>query len=177
MNRAIGRIAVAFLVTLSMVAMSSPVAAQSSDQPDWADDLFADFEEMQPRYNENIGDADMNFAQRQIYNQITGNIVNVYLVGTDVTYSFRMRSDGRITDLQQSRRDDADLRMQMTRDTAEDLAAADNPVPLFVTAAQNGAVVRRNGERTVRGIVINGADGKPIKQATWTVVNTVKGLL
>ncbi len=57
MNRPIGRIAVALLVTLSMVAMSSPVAAQSSDQPDWADDLFADFEEMQPRYNENIGDA------------------------------------------------------------------------------------------------------------------------
>jgi len=177
MNPQIGRIVVALLVVLSLVATSSPVAAQSSDQPAWADDLFADFEEMQPRYNENVGDADMNFAQRQVYNQITGNVVNVYLVGTDVVYSFRMRSDGTITDLRQSRRDDADLKMRMTRDTAEDLAAADNPVPPFVEATQNGAVVRRNGERTVRGIVIDGEDGKPVKQATWTVVNAVKGLL
>ncbi|WP_338740148.1 hypothetical protein [Haloplanus salilacus] len=177
MNPPIGRIVVALLVVLSLVATSTPVAAQSSDQPAWADDLFGDLEEMQPRYNENVGDADMNFAQRQVYNRITGNVVNVYLVGTDVVYSFRMRSDGRITDLRQSRRDDADLKMRMTRDTAEDLATADNPVPPFVSATQNGEFVRRDGERTVRGIVINGEDGKPVKQATWTVVNAVKGLL
>jgi len=51
--------------------------------------------------------------------------------------------------------------------------AQDNPVPPFVEAVQNG---RRTGG-TVRGIVINGEDGKPVKQATWTVINTVKGLL
>jgi hypothetical protein len=173
MNRPIGCIVVALLVTLSMVAVSTPVAAQSSDQPAWADDLFSDLEDMQPRYNENIGDADMNFAQRQVYNQIKGNTINVYFVNTDVVFSFRMRSDGTIADLQQSSRDGADLKMLMTRDTAEDLVAQDNPVPQFVDSVQNG---RQTGG-TVQGIVMRGEDGKPIKQATWTVVNAVKGLL
>jgi hypothetical protein len=150
-----------------------PVAAQSSDQPAWADDLFADLQDMQPRFNENVGETETNFAQRQVYNQIKGNVINVYFVNTDVAFSFRMRSDGTITDLRQSRRDDASLKMLMTRNTAENLAAQDNPVPPFVAAVQNG---KRTGGG-VRGIVINGEDGKPVKQATWTVVNTVKGLL
>jgi len=114
----------------------------------------------------------MNFAERQVYNQITGNVVNVYFVNTDVVFSFYMRPDGTITDLQQSRRDDASLKMLMTRETGENLVDLDNPVPQFVEHVQNG---RRTGN-TVRGIVINGEDGKPIKLATWTVINTVKGL-
>jgi hypothetical protein len=168
----VGRTVVALLVVLSVAVGGAPVAAQSSEQPAWADDLFADLQDMQPRFNENLGDADMNFAQRQVYNQIKGNVINVYFVNTDVVFSFRMRSDGTITDLRQSRRDDADLKMLMTRDTAEDLVDRDNPVPPFVDAVQNGQ--RTDG--TVRGIVINGEDGNPVKQATWTVVNTVKGL-
>jgi hypothetical protein len=168
----VGRTAVALLVVLSVAVGGVPVAAQSSEQPAWADDLFADLQDMQPRFNENLGDADMNFAQRQVYNQIKGNVINVYFVNTDVVFSFRMRSDGTITDLRQSRRDGASLKMLMTRNTAEDLVAQDNPVPAFVDAVQNG---QRTGG-TVRGIVINGEDGKPVKQATWTVVNTVKGL-
>jgi hypothetical protein len=171
------RAAVAFLVALAAVAGATPAAAQSADQPAWADDLFADLQDMQPRYNANVTDAEMNFAQRQVYNQLAGNAVNVYFVGTDVVFSFYMRPDGTLTDLRQSRRDDAGLKMQMTRDTAEDLVDRPNPVPTFVDAVQNGAVVRRDGERTVRGVVINGEDGKLVKQATWTVINAVKGFL
>jgi len=167
----ISRLAVALLVTLSFAAAGVPVAAQSDAQPAWADELFADLQDMQPRFNSNIGDADMNFAERQVYNQITGNVVNVYFVNTDVVFSFYMRPDGTITDLQQSRRDDASLKMLMTRETAENLVDLDNPVPQFVEHVQNG---RRTGN-TVRGIVINGEDGKFVKQATWTVINTVKG--
>jgi hypothetical protein len=168
-----GRTAVALLVIFSVAAGGVPVAAQSSDQPAWADDLFADLQEMQQRYNQNVGDTEMTFAQQQVYNQIKGNVVNVYFVNTDVVFSFYMRPDGTIGDLRQSPRDDASLKMEMTRDTAENLAAQDNPVPPFVEAVQNG---RRTGG-TVRGIVINGEDGKPVKQVTWTVINTVKGLL
>jgi hypothetical protein len=167
-----GRIAVAFFVTLALVAGATPVTAQS-DQPTWADELFADLQDMQPRFNENVGETDMNFAERQVYNQLTGNVVNVYFVNTSVVFSFYMRPDGTITDLRQSRRDDASLKMVVTRQTAENLVDLDNPVPQFVEHVQNG---QRTGN-TVRGIVINGEDGKPIKQATWTVINTVKGLL
>jgi len=171
-----GRTVAALLVTLALVAGPTPVTAQSSEQPAWADDLFADLQDMQPRFNANVTDAEMTFAERQVFNQLAGNTVNVYFVNTDVVFSFRMRPDGTITDLRQSRRDDAGLKMQMTRDTAEDLVALPDPVPQFVDAVRNGTVVRRDGQRTVRGIVINGEDGKLVKQATWTVINTVKGL-
>jgi hypothetical protein len=167
------RLAVALLVVLSLTAGATPVTAQSSSsaQPAWADALFADLQDMQPRFNEHVGETDMNFAQRQVYNQLTGNVVNVYFVDTDVAFSFYMRPDGTITDLRQSRRDDASLKMLMTRETAENLVGQDNPVPQFVEHVQNG---RRTGG-TVRGIVINGEDGNFVKQATWTVINTVKG--
>jgi hypothetical protein len=174
MHSLTGRVALALLVTLSLVAGVTPAAAQA-DQPQWADELFSDLQEMQPRYNANVSDAEMNFAQRQVYNQLAGNAVNVYFVNTDVVFSFYMRPDGTLTDLRQSRRDDAGLKMQMTRETAEDLVDRPNPVPQFVDAVQNGKVIRRDGERTVRGVVINGEDGKLVKQATWTVINTVKG--
>jgi len=167
------RVILAVLVALALVAGATPATAQSADQPAWADDLFADLQEMQPRYNANVSDTDMNFAERQVYNQIKGNVVNVYFVNTDVVFSFYMRPDGTITDFRQSRRDDASLKMSMTRGTAENLVDRDNPVPQFVEHVQNG----RRTDGTVRGIVINGEDGKPIKQATWTVINTVKGLL
>jgi hypothetical protein len=180
MDRTYFRVVTALLVAVAGVGVGlTPVAAQSDggDQPAWADELFSDLQGMQERYNENVSDAEMGFAQRQVYNQLTGNVVNVYFVGTDVVFSFRMQGDGTITDLRQSRRDDADLKMEMTRNTAERLVAAPNPVPPFVAAVQNGEVVRQNGERTVRGIVINGESGNPVKQATWTVINTLNGLL
>ena len=167
----ISRLAVALLVTLSLAAGATPVAAQN-DQPAWADELFTDLQDMQPRFNANITEAEMNFAERQVYNQITGNVVNVYFVNTDVVFSFYMRPDGTITDLRQSRRDDASLKLLLTRDTAETLVDLDDPVPQFVEHVRNG---QRTGNG-VEGIVINGEDGKPIKQATWTVINTVKGL-
>jgi hypothetical protein len=172
MRRNVRRVVVAALVVLSMATVGGPVTAQSGDQPAWADELFTDLQDMQPRFNANITDAEMNFAERQVYNQITGNVVNVYFVNTGVVFSFYMRPDGTITDLRQSRRDDASLKMLMTRETAEDLVDRDNPVPQFVEHVQDG---RRTGG-TVEGIVINGEDGKLIKQATWTVINTVKGL-
>jgi len=172
MTRNVQRVVVAALVVLSVATIGGPVAAQSGDQPAWADELFADLQDMQPRFNANITDADMNFAERQVYNQIKGNVINVYFVNTGVVFSFYMRPDGTITDLQQSRRDDASLKMLMTRETAENLVDLDNPVPRFVEHVQDG---RRTGD-TVEGIVINGEDGKLIKQATWTVINTVKGL-
>jgi hypothetical protein len=172
MRRNVRRVVVAALVVLSMATVGGPVTAQSGDQPAWADELFTDLQDMQPRFNANITDTEMNFAERQVYNQITGNVVNVYFVNTGVVFSFYMRPDGTITDLRQSRRDDASLKMLMTRETAEDLVDRDNPVPQFVDHVQDG---RRTGG-TVEGIVINGEDGKLIKQATWTVINTVKGL-
>jgi len=167
------RIVLILVVTVALIVGATPVTAQSADQPAWADDLFADLQDMQPRFNENVTDTEMNPAERQVYNQIKGNAINVYLIDTDVVFSVRMRSDGTITDLRQSRRDDASLQMLMTRDTAENLVDLDDPVPRFVEHVRNG----RRTDGTVRGIVVRGEDGKPVKQVTWTVINTLKGLL
>jgi hypothetical protein len=167
----VSRVAVAVLVTLSLAVGATPVAAQT-DQPAWADGLFTDLQEMQPRFNANVTDAEMNFAERQVYNRIKGNVVNVYFVGTDVVFSFYMRPDGTITDLRQSPRDDAGLKMLLTRETAETLVDLDNPVPRFVEHVRDG----RRTDGTVEGIVINGEDGKLFKQATWVVINAMKGL-
>lgn len=175
MTSILSRMAIALLVTLSLAVGAAPVTAQS-EQPAWADDLFTDLQDMQPRYNANVTEVDMNFGERQVFNQLTGNVVNVHFVGTDVVFSFYMRPDGTLTDFRQSGRDNADLKMEMTRDTAEELVAADNPVPQFVNAVNDGRVVQKNDPRIVRGIVINGADGKPVKQATWGIINVVKGL-
>ena len=165
------RVAVALLVTLALVAGAAPVTAQSADQPAWADDLFDDMERMQPQYNSNIGETDMSFAERQVYDRIRGNTVNVYIVETDVVFSFRMTGDGTITELEQSRNADADLKMLMTRETAQSLADSDNPVPGFVQGVRNGE--RTDG--TVEGIVITGEDGKVVKQVTWGIINAAKG--
>ena len=166
------RLGVAVLVASALVVGASPVAAQSGDQPAWADDLFEDLEEMEPKYNDNIGDAEMSFAEQRVYNQIKGNVVNVYFVNTDVVFSFRMRSDGTLTDLRQSPRDDATLKLLMTRETAEDLVARDNPVPAFVENVRTG---ERTGD-SVEGIVITGEDGEFVKRVTWGVINVFKGI-
>jgi len=175
MASTIVRVGVALLVAVALVGGAGSVAAQSSgqsaDQPAWADDLFDDMERMQPQYNSNIGETDMSFAERQVYDRIRGNTVNVYIVETDVVFSFRMTGDGTITELEQSRNDDADLKMLMTRETAQSLADSDNPVPGFVQGVRNGE--RTDG--TVEGIVITGEDGKVVKQVTWGIINAAKG--
>ena len=167
------RLGVALLVTSALVVGASPVAAQSGDQPAWADDLFEDLEGMQSQFNDNIGDTEMSFAEQRVYNQIKGNVVNVYFAGTDVVFSFRMRSDGTITELRQSPRDDASLKMLMTRETAEELAARDSPVPGFVENVRTG---ERTGD-SVEGIVITGEDGELVKRVTWGIINVFKGFV
>jgi hypothetical protein len=128
---------------------------------------------MQSQFNDNIGDTEMSFAEQRVYNQIKGNVVNVYFAGSDVVFSFRMRSDGTITELRQSPRDDASLKMLMTRETAEELAARDNPVPGFVENVRTG---ERTGD-SVEGIVITGEDGELVKRVTWGIINVFKGFV
>lgn len=175
MASTIVRVSVALLVAVALIGGAASVAAQSSgqsaDQPAWADNLFSDMESMQSQYNNFIGETDMSFAEQQVYNRIKGNTVNVYVVETDVVFSFRMASDGTITELEQSQNTDADLKMLMTRETAESLTQSENPVPGFVQNVRNG----KRTDGTVEGIVIAGEDGKITKQVTWGVVNAVKG--
>ncbi len=175
----LSRTAVLVLAVVVVAAGVAPGAASAQDDPAWSDALFADLESMSETYNANVDDAktDMDGPTRTVYNQLNGRVVNVYLHGTDVVYSFQMTTDGRITDLQQSRRDDARLAMYLTRDTAERLTGADAPVDAFVEAVQTGRFVGNGGDRTVRGVVIRGESGHVVEQAKWTGINLAKGFL
>lgn len=177
-----GRRLAALAVALSLVLAGVPGAAgaqSASPSPEWADDLLTEFEGMAETYNANVGDAkgDMSTATRTVYEQIEGRPVNVYFHGTDVTFSFRMTDDGRIVELRGQPRDDARLAMSLTRDTAERLTAADDPVEALVSAVETGRFTTVDGERTVRGVVIRGESGQAVDQAKWAVINTVRGLV
>lgn len=182
MNRdhATARTAVAALLAVAVVfsAVPAPVAAQS-DQPAWADDLFADLQTMAESYNANVDGAraDMSGPTRAVYDQLNGRTVNVYLHGTDVTYSFRVTDSGRVVGLQQGTRADAHLAMFLTRETAARLTSAENPVPPFVTAVETGRFVGSGDDRTVRGVVIRGESDRVVERAKWGAINLAKGFL
>jgi hypothetical protein len=170
----------AIVLAVSVVAAGvAPAQSGGADNPAWADTLYTDLQGMAERYNENVGEArsEMDFATREVYNRLTGKPVNVYFHGTDVVFSFRMTGDGRIVDLRDAPRDDARLAMFMTRETAERLAASDRPVDGFVSAVQSGRFVGSGDDRTVRGVVIRGEQGRVVEQVTWTVINAAKGLV
>lgn len=171
-------VAVVLAAAVVLSAVPAPVAAQS-DSPAWADALFADLQGMSDAYNENIDGArdDMNAPTRTVYDQLNGRTVNVYLHGTDVTYSFSVTDDGRIASFQQGTRDDAHLAMYLTRETAERLTSASNPVPPFVAAVQTGRFVGSGDDRTVRGVVIRGESDRVVEQVKWGAINLAKGFL
>lgn len=182
MNRdhATARAVVAALLAAAVVlsAVPAPVAAQSG-QPAWADELYTDLQTMAEAYNANVDGAraDMSGPTRAVYDQLNGRTVNVYLHGTDVTYSFRVTEAGRVVDLQQGTRDDAHLAMSLTRETAERLTSASNPVPPFVTAVETGRFVGSGDDRTVRGVVIRGESDQIVERAKWGAINLAKGFL
>jgi hypothetical protein len=170
--------AVALVVAVTLAGVA-PGVATAQQQPAWAETLFADLQSMSETYNANVADAraDMSGPTRTVYNQLNGRTVNVYVHGTDVTYSFQMTQSGRITDLQQGSRGDAQVAMYMTRDTAERLTGSAEPVGRFVTAVQNGRFVGSGDDRTVRGVVIRGESGNVVEQVKWTGINLAKGFL
>jgi hypothetical protein len=174
------RTAVAAVLAVAVVlsTVPAPVAAQS-DSPAWADDLFADLQTMADAYNRNVDGAraEMDAPTRAVYDQLNGRTVNVYLHGTDVTYSFRVTDDGRVVDLRQGTRDDAHLAMFLTRETAERLTGASNPVPPFVAAVQTGRFVGSGDDRTVRGVVIRGESDRLLERAKWGAINIAKGFV
>jgi hypothetical protein len=152
------RLLVIVLAVSVVGAGVAPAQSSGTTNPAWADTLYTDLQGMAETYNGNIGEArdEMGFATREVYNRLTGKTVNVYFHDTDVVFSFRMTSDGRIVDLRDAPRDDARLAMFVTRENAERLAASDRPVDRFVSAVQTGRFVGSDENRTVRGVVIRG---------------------
>jgi len=137
------------------VAQSDAGAAAQTDD---GDDLYESLEEMVPTYNENADSLDLGPVN-------LAGTSNIYIQdgSSEVTYSVTMDRQNRITDLDDSRSEDARRKITTDRETVEELVAADNPAAAFRNAVAND------------DIVITGEAGKPVERVKWTVINAFKG--
>lgn len=142
------------------VLLVSALAGGAVAQSDGEDDLYAMVEDMVPTYNENADAIDLGPVN-------LAGTTNIYVEdgGEERVYSVTMDDRNRITDLDDSRSEDAVRKITTDRATLEGIAAADNPAAAFRSAVAND------------DIVISGEDGQFIEGVKWAVVNLFKGLL
>ena len=148
-------------VFLAVLVIASGVATAQSDRPEWADEAYAEFGGMVAAYNESITGVDLGIAGDQLANERV-NLVVTDADGDTATFSFRMDSQLRMTQLSQEARSDATLRMSADRQTFNETLTADNPAVAFRDAVAGGDI-RFSGIGT----------GNAIK---WTVINSVAGI-
>lgn len=142
------------VAVLLVSAMAGGAVAQSDD----GDDLYESLEEMVPAYNANADAVDLGPVN-------LAGTTNIYIEdgGSEVTYSVTMDDRNRITDLDDSRSEDAVRKITTDRATIEEIAAADNPAAAFRNAVAND------------DIVISGEDGQILEGIKWAVINVFKG--
>ena len=149
------------LLAFFVVTSGAAVAQSASDQPEWADEAFAEYEGMVAVYNESITEVDLGVAG----SQLAGERVNLAVTdanGSTATFSFRMDSELRMTELEQGARSDATLRMSTDRETFQQVLNADNPAVALRNAVMNDDIT---------------FDGLGTANAVkWTVINTVADL-
>jgi hypothetical protein len=128
------------LLALFVVTSSVPgtVVAQSDD-PAWADDLFAEMQSMVDPYNERAGSLDLPVGNGLLENaRITAEISD----DADNTAFYRIETNGQkeITSLERGEHPDPTLRIVTTLSAMEDIATAGNPVNELATKVETGEV-------------------------------------
>ncbi|MFA1609621.1 hypothetical protein [Halobellus rubicundus] len=146
---------------LALLVVTSGLAVGQSDQPEWADEAFAEFGGMVAVYNESITAVDLGVAGDQLENERV-NLVVTDADGATATFSFRLDGQLRMTELDQGARSDATLRMSLDRETFDEIIAADNPAVVFRDAVAAGDI-RLSGVGTTNAV-------------KWVVINTVADL-
>lgn len=148
---------VSLILTVAVLLVSA-LAGGAVAQSDDGDDLYESLEEMVPAYNANADAVDLGPVN-------LAGTTNIYIEdgGSEVTYSVTMDDRNRITDLDDSRSEDAVRKITTDRATIEEIAAADNPAAAFRNAVAND------------DIVISGEDGQILEGVKWAVINVFKG--
>ena len=143
-------LAVALLI---VVAATGGAVAQSS-----GDDLYESLEEMVPAYNDNADSINLGPIN-------LAGTSNIYIEDGDstVTYAVTMDDQNRITELSDSRSDDAVRKITTDRETIQGIVEVDNPAMAFRDAVAND------------DIAITGENGQPIEQIKWVIINAFKG--
>jgi hypothetical protein len=146
------------LILTVAVLLVSALAGGAVAQTDSGDDLYESLEEMVPAYNANADAVDLGPVN-------LAGTTNIYIQdgASEVTYSVTMDDRNRITDLDDSRSEDAVRKITTDRATLEAITAADNPAAAFRDAVAND------------DIVISGEDGQILEGIKWAVINAFKG--
>ena len=157
-SRWLGVVLAALVVTSGVAAAQS--GSDATDQPEWAEEAFAEYQDRVTAYNETITEVDLGIAG----NQLAGERVNLVVTedGSTATFSFRMDDQLRMTELEQGPRSDATLRMSTDRETFRRVLDADNPASAFRTAFSNGDI-EFDGLGTTNAV-------------KWTVINTASDI-
>lgn len=131
-------------VLLVLLLLGATPATAQTGQPEWADEVFANFEEWVADYNEEVETEGVALPGDFL---LRGERVNFHVEagGAEAVYSFATDDDLRIVDLRAEPREDATMRVSTTR--AFLVRLADDPDP---TAALRDGVV--NGEVSVQRV-------------------------
>jgi hypothetical protein len=146
---------------IALLVVTSGITSAQSDQPDWADSTFEEFEGMVSVYNESITSVDLGIAGDQLQGE-TVNLAVTDADGATATFSFRLDGQLRMTELDQGERSDATLRMSTDRETLNETLNAENPAVVFRDAVADGDI-------SLSGIGATNA-------VKWTVINTLADL-
>jgi len=160
--RWVGTVLALLVVTSGVGAVTAQSDADSaSDQPEWADEAFAEYEEMVAVYNDSITSVDLGVAGDQLANERV-NLVVTDADGSTAAFSFRTDGQLRMTEVKQGTRADATIRMSTDRETFNETLTADNPATAFTNAVAEGEI-------TIDGLGTANA-------VKWTVINGVTSL-
>jgi hypothetical protein len=135
----VSRILAVLLAVVVVTSSVSGIAVAQSDDPAWADDLFAQMETMVEPYNERAGNLDLPIGDGLLENaRITVEISD----DAGNTAFYRMETNGQkeITSLQRGEHPDPTLRIVTSRSAMEDVANAGNPVGELTTKIETGEV-------------------------------------
>ena len=158
------------LLTLSLLVAGSGGAVAQSDDPS-ASELFQRFSEMSDAFNEQITGVDLGPAG----DRLAGQTANVYIETPDGEegFSFAMDDQNRITNLQQTTVDDADLVVRTDAATVESIATSDTPAQAFRDAYRNGDITIK----TNYGVVEAASSGRIVDWAFWSAADVFRGFL
>jgi len=162
--------ALAAMLTISVLLAGAGGALAQSDDPS-ASELFRQFSEMSDTFNEQIVEVDLGPAGDRLAGQ-TANVVIDTPDGQE-RFSFSMDEENRITNLQPTTVDDADLVVRTDAATVESIATSDTPAQAFRDAYRDGDITIKANY----GLVEAATSGRIVDWGFWTAADLFKGLL
>lgn len=135
----VSRILAVLLATVIVTSAVPGTVVAQSDDPAWADDLFAEMQSMVDPYNEQAGSLDLPIGNSLLENaRITAEISDD--AGNTAFYRIETNGQKEITSLERGEHPDPTLKIVTTRSAMEDIAGAANPVDELATKIETGEV-------------------------------------